>query len=59
MRDPLRTKEFAEKNIVTHVLDAGHFGDVSVASSIKEKCLFLAFMDFCVMDMSKDIRIVE
>jgi oligopeptidase B len=37
-KNPLRVTEFSPKNLIVNVIDSGHYGDVSVASGILDKC---------------------
>ena len=58
-KTPLRVTEFCPKNIIVNVVDSGHYGDVSVASGIKDKCQYLGFLDLVLTGKNKDIMYEE
>jgi len=58
-KKPLRVTEFSPKNIIVNILDSGHYGDVSVASGIKDKCQYLGFLDYVLLKKNKDVMYEE
>ncbi|EAS03452.2 peptidase S9A prolyl oligopeptidase domain protein beta-propeller (macronuclear) [Tetrahymena thermophila SB210] len=59
VQTPTRTKEFCPKNIVVNVLDSGHSGEQGVIHGIKEKALYLAFLEYVVTKCNNDIKVEE
>ncbi|EGR32260.1 oligopeptidase b, putative [Ichthyophthirius multifiliis] len=56
-KSPQKVNEFCDKNILVNILDSGHNGESGAIQGIKEKSIYLAFLEYVVMNQNKDISV--
>lgn len=56
-QNPEKIEQFAPKNILLNVTEAGHAGEIGTISGIEEKAMYFAFLDYVLFKANKEIKV--